>query len=351
MRRRKIWLAVFLLVAMLVIGTALLLRARAAPEAARLLPEAEAYVYLDLHAARLASDFTPRPVEHEPDYEQFVRDTGFQFERDLDEAAIAVHHSELSHDNGVQLMERRFSEIFVGHYDAVKVRAYLHSLATSTETYRQTDIFYIPHEGRIVRAALLSADTVAVSNTGSADAIHGIIERYRQVALPFGGPELVRDHYRDVPLGSVVWVISQLRTPDGKSGSLPMPGGIGFSLPADSTVVASVRYLGTLQLRLEAITPDDAAAERLNGSASQFLALFRSIETSTQPSGSDADVKAFLQSLRLKQNKSRVVLTAEIPRGFVKKLLTEAPESTLGPAPPPVKQPAEKPTDRSKKKK
>lgn len=324
-----------LLVAAALIGTALLLRARAAPEAARLLPEADAYVYLNLRAVRMASDFSAKPVAHEPDYEQFVRDTGFQFERDLDEAAIAVHPSEPSTENGVRVMERRFSEIFVGHYDAAKVRDYLRSLSTSTETYLQTDIFNIPHEGRIVRAALLGADTVAVSNTGSADAIHGIIERHRQVALPFGGPSLVRDHYHDVPLGSVAWVISELRSPDGKSGSLPLPGGIGFSLPADSTVVGSVRYIGSLQFRLEAITPDENAAQHLNDSAGQFLTLFRSIETNTQPSGSDADVKAFLQSLKLNRNRSRVILTAEVPRGFVKKLLTEAPESTLAPPEPP----------------
>ena len=31
-------------------------------------------------------------VSHDPEYERFIRETGFQFERDLDEGAFAVHY-------------------------------------------------------------------------------------------------------------------------------------------------------------------------------------------------------------------------------------------------------------------
>src|SRR5947209_10735915 len=62
------------------------------PEAARLLPQSDAVVYLNLQPVRLAAGFSSLPqVKHDPDYEAFVQATGFEFERDLDEAAIAVH--------------------------------------------------------------------------------------------------------------------------------------------------------------------------------------------------------------------------------------------------------------------
>ena len=32
------------------------------------------------------------PVSHDPDYERFIQETGFDFERDLDAAAFAIHY-------------------------------------------------------------------------------------------------------------------------------------------------------------------------------------------------------------------------------------------------------------------
>jgi len=60
-----------------------------------------------------------------------------------------------------------------------------------------------------VRVALLGIDIAAVSNTESPDTIHGMIDRYKQAALPFRGPPLVSDYYRRVPLGSIIWTIGR----------------------------------------------------------------------------------------------------------------------------------------------
>src|SRR3984957_14834749 len=69
------------------------LRKHAPPEAARLLPGADAFFYLNLRAARRANSGKDLPaVSHDPEYERFISNTGFQFERDLDEAAFAVHY-------------------------------------------------------------------------------------------------------------------------------------------------------------------------------------------------------------------------------------------------------------------
>src|SRR5512142_133399 len=74
------------------IGIAVYLRKRAAPEPARLLPDSDAVLYFNLKTVRRLTNFGSKPVvQREAEYEDFVRETGFQFERDLDEAAFAVH--------------------------------------------------------------------------------------------------------------------------------------------------------------------------------------------------------------------------------------------------------------------
>src|SRR5207248_3676286 len=91
------------------------LQTQRAPLAARLLPGADAMVYLDLRPMRLAATFAQMPkIERDAEYDAFVRATGFEFERDLEQAAIAVH---LPAQNTTPTTEPRFSEIFVGRFD------------------------------------------------------------------------------------------------------------------------------------------------------------------------------------------------------------------------------------------
>ncbi len=61
------------------------LRKHAPPEPARLLPGADAFFYLDLSWARKVNSGKHLPaVSHDPEYERFIQETGFQFERDLE---------------------------------------------------------------------------------------------------------------------------------------------------------------------------------------------------------------------------------------------------------------------------
>jgi hypothetical protein len=92
--RRTFPIVVAVLVIAAAVTLAVQLRKHAPPEAARLLPGGDAYFYLDLNWARRANAGKELPaVSHDPEYERFIRETGFQFERDLDEAAFAVHYS------------------------------------------------------------------------------------------------------------------------------------------------------------------------------------------------------------------------------------------------------------------
>src|SRR5260221_14208597 len=97
-RRRTIWATAIAILLLGFVGAAIYFRTQSAPAAARLLPENDAVIYVNLGTMRAFSDFGNKTVVHEPDYEEFVRDTGFQLERDLQEAAIAVHAPERAGD-------------------------------------------------------------------------------------------------------------------------------------------------------------------------------------------------------------------------------------------------------------
>lgn len=334
MKRRRIWLTAGVVLALLLIAGAIYLRKLAPPEAARLLPESDGVLYVSLSGFRMAANFGASPVaiSKEPDYEEFVRETGFQFERDLDELAVAIHPPEPTAVAFGVRNERRYSEIFNARFDSTRLNHFLHKQASGVEKYRNVEVFTIPHEGRTVRVAILSVNLVAVSNTNDVANIRAMIDRHLKIALPFGGPQLLGDHYRHVPLGSSAWAIVALPSAEGHSMTMPLPNGIEFQLPAKTVTVASLRYLGSIKFKAESFTANEADAKQLTDSLTNFLALFRSVESNVQPGGPDPDVKAFFDSIKVEQKGSRSVLTAELPAGFIKKALTEPPPAPAAPA-------------------
>ncbi|MEO6120334.1 MAG: hypothetical protein ABIP12_06545 [Terriglobales bacterium] len=350
MRKRRIWLAAGVVVVILLIAGAVYMRKLAAPEVARLLPEGEGVVYISFSGFRLASSFGSSPVtlSREPEYEEFLRQTGFQFERDLDEIAIAIHPAEIAPRPLGPEMQRRYSQIFNARFDAAKLNHYLHKLASGVEKYRNFDVFTIPHEGRTIRVSILSVNLVAVSNTTDPAIIRGMIDRHLKIALPFGGAQLLRDHYRHVPIGSSAWAIVSLPSPEGRAMTLPLPNGIEFQLPAKTVTVASLRYLGAIQFKAESFTANAADAKQLTDSLTNFLQLFRAVESNVQTGGPDRDVKAFFDSLKVEQHNTRSVLTAELPAGFIQKAMTDAPTPAAPPADP-KSEPAPAPKAKGKK--
>src|ERR1700738_5692972 len=127
-RRLPILFGVGLVIA--AIALAVVLRKHAPPEPARLLPGADGYFYVNLKWVRRANIAGQIPgVPHEPEYEQFIQATGFQFERDLDQAAFAMYYPAAKAGAKPTPPEpARFSEIFVGRIDGQRLRAYLGKL-------------------------------------------------------------------------------------------------------------------------------------------------------------------------------------------------------------------------------
>ncbi len=360
MRRRTLAILGFVVLLVLAVAIVVVLRRNAPPESARLLPEADAVLYINVEILRHGGVFARMKASPEPEYQDFIRQTGFQFERDLDEAAFAVHASppgqSTSAPRNPPTDYPRFSEVFIGKFDTGRGAAYFTKLARQTEQYRNATIFNVPHEGRTVRVALLGPGIVAVSNTETPDAIHAIIDRYRRV---FSGPSLLGDYYKRVPFGSLVWMIARIApaaaggaAADGSQGGLTSPA-LLRDIAGGTTVVASLRFIGVLQLRVEALATTAERAHGIAENVSAFLAVFRGAESSLQVSGNDPDVKAALRSIKMEQDNSSAVLKADVPVGLLKKLASDAATEmsdipAAQPAPQPAPAPPSKPSRRKK---
>src|SRR5215470_4822262 len=288
------------------VAFAVFLRKHAPPEPARLLPAADGFVYLNLKWMRY-TDIAGKAqqVHHDPEYEQFIQATDFRFERDLKEAAVAIHYA--SPANGP---ETRFSYVFSAKIDGDRFRAYLKQLAASTEEYRSVTIYNIPLEGRTLRVAILGVDTVAVSNHNDPVVIRGIIDRSRKLASPFGGPALLRQFYKQVPLSNpltgmtLAWAIFRVPPPDATGagpmnpalyplGSQPGTSIVGSISAAPFPSVQPMDFLAVrnIHFRAEAFTHDEQAAHQLTEQADNYLGVFRTAEISVGAKGFDPDIR------------------------------------------------------------
>lgn len=322
--RRTIPVVLGVLIVAAAIGVAVQLRKLAPPEAARLLPGADAFFYVDLSwARRLNGGKDLPPVTHDPEYEQFIQATGFQFERDLDEAAFAVHYPANWPGGGTggSATEPRFSEVLVGKFQSQRLTGYLQKIANSVESYHAVDIFTIPLQGRTLRVAVLSADSVAASNHEDAAVIEGIVDRSKRLASPFGGPALLRQFYKRVQIGSLAWVIARI------GPAAPATGWWSTVLASPATIVISGSFLsplhaGSLHLLAEAFTKSQDEARAITDKVAVFLALTHTAETSAGIHGTDADVKTFFDSLKVKQEGDRAMVSATMPLVFLRKMLS-----------------------------
>jgi hypothetical protein len=343
--RRTFPIALVVVVVAAAVTLAVQLRKHAPPETARLLPGGDAFFYLDLGRARRLNSGRKLPdVSHDPEYERFIRETGFEFERDLDEAAFAVHYpaSWPGGGTGGSSPEVRFSEVLEGRFQGERLTAYLRQIAQSVESYHSVDIFTIVLEGRSLRVAVLSADSVAASNHDDPAVIRGIIDRSKRLASPFGGPSLLRQYYKHVQLASLAWVVARVdpSSPEARDWNTI------FASPA--TLVVSGSYLSPLHLRADAVhLRAEAFAGTLEGAraisdkVNVFVGLTRSAETSVGARGTDPDVKAFFDSLKVRDEGDRAVLTAVMPLGFLRKMLSgSSPELSEPSEASPVQAPA-----------
>ncbi|HTY85522.1 MAG TPA: hypothetical protein VMB19_14985 [Silvibacterium sp.] len=341
--RRTLPIALAVVIVAAAVTVAVQLRKHAPPEPARLLPSADGFLYANFGWIRKITS-TPLPaVSHDPDYERFIAETGFDFERDLDAVAFAVHYpaSWPGGGTGGPAPEPRFSEVFVGKFNGERLAGYLRHTARSIENYNSVEIFTIAVQDRLFRVAILNVEMVAASNHDDPAVIRGIVDRSRRLASPFGGPALLRRYYKQVQLASPFWSIARIEP--------SAPGFVGWSEvfpnPADIVISASYNPLhfplrtGALHVRAEAWAANSTDALTIADKMGALLAMFRSAESSVGSPANDADLKVFLDSLQVREEDSRAVLYATVPAGIFRKLLESpaqlpTPEIPLASPPP-----------------
>jgi hypothetical protein len=321
-KHRKLLILAALLIAAGVAGLILYQRSTQAPEATRLLPEGDILLYANLKPVHLFDLSKSGPVELEGDYKDFVAQTGIQAERDLDEVAMSRRDTP---DHG----DAESSEIFVGQFDANRLKTYLQKIADTTEQYRDHAIYSIMHEGHLVRVSLLDNRRVAVTNMVSPEPMHGIIDRSYK---PTDGAALLTAHYRDVPATSLAWLIAHI--PD-KPDNVSLPGGFSLTLPGNTVAVGSLRYTGSLLFRADVFAQSEAQARQIADAANTHLALVRSIGQFVGKKGMDKDVKVAFDSIQVEQKENVTTLTATVPQSLLKKLWSEAKAEGPAPAAPP----------------
>ncbi len=301
---------------LVLLAVAVFLRSKAPPEAARLLPESDGILYVNLKPVRVIfrKDIRKqlKAPERVPEYQQFVDATGIDWERDLDQAAIALHRMEdPKGPNGAVA----YSMVLVGKLTGPRLNAWLEGHATSRENYDGHVVYSIPSEDRTVRVTQIGYDMVAASNFPTAEKIHSMLDRHRTAALPFSGSTLLSEHFHEVPLLSLAWGVGQIGLPFNESGAISI---LGFQLPiqADSTIVASVApelpLVGALRLRVEEIAPSDDAARSQAGSLDALILLARGFTAPLGENAANRGLKELLKTAEVTQNHNRVTVKATI---------------------------------------
>ena len=326
------------------LAVAVFLRSKAPPEAARLLPESDGIIYVNLKPFRAFLHKDLKPPSRVPEYQQFVDATGIDWEQDLDQVAVALHR--MPDPNGPN-GPVAYSMVLAGKLTGHRLNEWLEAHATSRETYAGHTIYSIPSEDRTVRVAQIGYDMLAISNMPTPEQIHSMLDRHRAAALPFAGSTLLSQHYHDVPLLSLAWGVGQIGLPFSESGSIHVFG-LALPLEADSTIVASVTPAlslgGALNLKVEEIAPSDEVAASQAGSLTSLVNLARGFAA---PLGEDSPgnglanrgLKQLLKSAEVTiERRNRVVVKATLSPALLTSLAQDedsAREGAQGSAPAP----------------
>src|SRR5260370_4495920 len=149
-------------------------------EALALMPtEASGVLFADFGELRRAPfvaqlyAWVPKP-QADADYEQFVKETGFDYERDLDRAAIAVNK---------RGQDSTLFAILDGKFDRQKISAYALKDGAATSTGGR-EIFSVPVAGSAdkISFAFMRNDRIALTNDSNLAAFLDAKKRPEQVA-------------------------------------------------------------------------------------------------------------------------------------------------------------------------
>ena len=312
---------------------------RTAPGLVRLLPDGQAFFYADFGTLQKLGSLRNHPAaDLSPDYAQFVSGTGFNFERDLKELAVSL--------DGARPGDPRTTMLARLHYDK-RLPDYLRQHSRSVVNYNNCEIFEIPVGNHVERAALLSSSLLALSNEDDPGVLHALIDRQKSLLPHWRAPNLVANHYTELPHLSFVWVIAQMQPPHRAlagsvlagsvpAGSAPLAGGFGLRPSAPSTLLFSLGFRRQIEARAQFLFASPSEADQYASQIGSLLGIFHTLQNALPQQGSDSDVRALFGSLNATEERQSVTLHASIPIGFLQKLLQEETRGAAAPAPSPA---------------
>jgi hypothetical protein len=312
MHRRTRRTLFILAAVLLLLAVAVFLRSKAPPEAARLLPESDGILYINFKPVRAFLKKDLKPPQRVPEYQQFVDATGVDWERDLDQVAIALHRMpDPKGPNGPVA----YSMVLVGNFTGKRLNTWLEAHAASREVYEGHTIYALPSENRTVRVSQIGYDSLAISNTPTTEQIHSMLDRHRTAAWPFSNSTLLMQHYHDIPLLAVAWGMGQIGLPFSESGAIHI---FGFSLPLedDSTIVASLTPAlslgGSLNVKVEEIAATEDAAAGQAASLATLVTLARGFTAPLAANAANNGLRQLLKTAAVTQKRNRVIVSATL---------------------------------------
>lgn len=267
-----------------------------------LLPDGNVLAYINFTPMHFMSMDT-RPFTSAPEYQQFVNETGLRVDRDLDNIAISAHaDGSLGGDVAI---------IVTGTFDQQRLSGYVQKQAgVQTETYGGKTIFSTSQINQTTRFCVLNSKMVALTVGPTADSMRAIIDKSSGSG---SAPYLFDSYYSDVPFASTMWAI--VRVP-GSAVTDPAPSGLNLSFLKNSVTIVSVRYTGSLHLRVEFIAENQADAANLFQSVNGLVAMSK---LAGRPRQNDPDVIAVMNSLEVKQDGKHVVVSVVVPQELLQK--------------------------------
>jgi hypothetical protein len=227
--------------------------------------DAEAVLFIDLAELRRAPFFAdllawaPKP-DADQEYRQFVRDTGFDYEKDLDRLAVAFEQ---------QGAQKIFFAVGEGHFDKKKIKAYA-AKNGAVQNSGDAEIFSLPIRRSSARISFmfLKKDRLAFTNNkDSGSWLHGAkavddSEWRERLARVAGSPvfAVMRNE-----------VLKEAFSADPASQALARKATGGLSSPQLSSLLAQLQWLtvagkpenNKLRVALDGESLEDKSAQQL----------------------------------------------------------------------------------------
>ncbi len=261
------------------------------------------------------------PPQLEREYSEFVRATGFDFERDLDSVSLGISGPEGARVVHA-LLQGRFNRQKVEHYSRQ------HRQSTIAHLGHSINLFTGP-SGRTFRLAFLAPGRLAFSNAPDQWPMRKMVELAEREApdLEDRLQELrVLDH---LPAGIHVWVAADLQ----RLGQWRMPVGVGS--PGTSLGIELLRgsRMGLLAVRVgEQQVNFHMVAECDSGEGAQEVArsllglrtLLVALAAREDESGRGAEVASALERISIAVEKNAAVVRWDLEAESLERLLRES---------------------------